>query len=225
MKTTWPSDPGRAAKSRNGSLNGSDNGRHGHPDRLGGGLRLEDQESLDDLMVAIKKGSTRALQRLMNELWSGMVRFAARELGDRELAEDVVQDSFVYVWTQRQQWTPGGSVRAYVYRIVRNRMIDETRKRKVRRRWARSPEGAMQSSPIMPDQAMNCSVITRTFNEAVAALPERRREAFSLVFLRGLSHEEAAAVLGISKQTVSNQVTAALKDVRAAISTVSDALE
>ncbi|HWV34927.1 MAG TPA: sigma-70 family RNA polymerase sigma factor [Thermomicrobiales bacterium] len=183
---------------------------------------MTDEDFLEDVMRNVKRGSARALQRLIDALWVDLFRYAARELGDPELAEDVVQDAFVYLWQRRAAWTPGGSPRAYIFRMVRNRVIDERRKRQVRARWAYSREGLRYASPATPDDEFTCSAITRAFNQAVSALPERRRETFSLVFLRGLSHEEAADVLGISKQTVSNQVAAALKAVRAALREVTD---
>jgi RNA polymerase sigma-70 factor (ECF subfamily) len=60
------------------------------------------------------------------------------------------------------------------------------------------------------------------FLEAVSSLPPRRREAFSLVALRGLSHKEASEVLDISEQTVANHVSAALREVRDALRRESD---
>lgn len=218
MKSIRPVDPDRVLDPGSGFVNG----RYTQPDRNGGHPRLAEMDPLEEIMWNLKKGAARALQQLIDELWAELLRFAARELGDLELAEDVVQDAFVYLWRQRRAWEPGGSPRAYVYRIVRNRIIDERRKRRVRLRWARSAAGVRSSSPARPDQLFACSLITQAFNRAVAALPDRRREAFSLVILRGLSHEEAAYVMGVSKQTVSNQVAAALKVVRSAIRDVTD---
>ena len=215
MEIIRPLEPGRAAH----LLDWSSNGHHRTEQPA---EHVADQELLERLMLGVKEGSTRALQRLMDELWPGLIRFAARELGDRDLAEDLVQEAFVYLWRHRSAWVPRGSPRAYVFRIVRNRIVDERRKNEVRRRWAHSHGRTAGSAPATADQAMGCSEITQAFNEAVAALPERRREAFSLVFMRALSHEEAAYVMGTSKQTVSNQVAAALKEVRAAVGRVAD---
>ena len=60
-------------------------------------------------------------------------------------------------------------------------------------------------------------MLTDAFEAAVASLPERRREVFELVFQRGLSHAETAAVMGISVPTVANQMSAALRTVRRAV--------
>lgn len=175
------------------------------------------QPDLSDLLTQIGQGSARALQRLIDCAWPRLTRYAARELGDTDLAEDVVQEAFIYLWRRRTAWSPGGSPQAYLYRIVRNRLIDEKRKRCVRAHWARSQAHLEQPRHATPAEELECNALVAVFDDAVRSLPDRRREAFNLVFLSGLSHQEAAEVMGVSKQTVSNQVTAALASVRAAI--------
>lgn len=112
---------------------------------------------------------------------------------------------------------PRGSARAYLYRIVRHLVIDEKRKQGVRRRWAESQQLVDAPRPPTPAEELDAKVLADAFEAAVALLPDRRREVFELVFQRGLSHAEAAAVLDISVQTVANQMSAALRSVRRAI--------
>ncbi|MCE2455881.1 MAG: sigma-70 family RNA polymerase sigma factor [Gemmatimonadetes bacterium] len=171
----------------------------------------------DRLMAEIKGGSSWALGRLMNLCWEELVHYAARQLGDVELAQDVVQEAFIQVWERRRGWRPRGSARAYLYRIVRNLVIDEKRKYEVRRRWAERQQLKDAPRPATPAQELDAKMLADAFDAAVASLPDRRREVFELVFQRGLSHAEAAAVLNISVQTVANQMSAALRSVRRAI--------
>src|SRR5690606_31902187 len=98
MEIIRPLVPARAVESHAWS----GNGRQGAP-HLDEGGELPDKELLEQLMLRVKEGSTRGLQRLMDELWPGLVRFAARELCDRELAEDVVQEAFIYLWRHRSE--------------------------------------------------------------------------------------------------------------------------
>ena len=174
-------------------------------------------DRLDRLMAAIRGGSSRALGRLMDLCWEDLVRYAGRQLGDVELARDVVQEAFIQVWERRRAWRPRGSARAYLYRIVRHRVIDEKRKRGVRRRWVERQQLVDARGPATPAEEFDAKVLADAFEAAVASLPERRREVFELVFQRGLGHAEAAAVLDISVQTVANQMSAALRSVRRAI--------
>ena len=174
-------------------------------------------DRLDRLMAAIKGGSSRALGSLMNLCWEELVRYAARQLGDVEVARDVVQEAFIQVWERRRGWRPRGSARAYLYRIVRHLVIDEKRKQGVRRRWAEGQQFVDAPRPATPAEELDAKVLADAFEAAVASLPDRRREVFELVFQRGLSHAEAGAVLDISVQTVANQMSAALRSVRRAI--------
>jgi RNA polymerase sigma factor (sigma-70 family) len=57
----------------------------------------------------------------------------------------------------------------------------------------------------------------------IRQMPERRREAFALIRFGGLSYGEAAAIMGTSEQTVANQVSRAMADIRSAIEPTSDA--
>ena len=174
-------------------------------------------DRLDRLMAAIRGGSSRALGRLMDLCWEDLVRYAARQLGDVELARDVVQEAFIQVWERRRSWRPRGSARAYLYRIVRHLVIDEKRKQGVRRRWAEGLKLLDAPRPATPAEEFDAKVLADAFEAAVASLPDRRREVFELVFQRGLTHAEAAAVMELSAQTVANQMSAALRSVRRAV--------
>ena len=179
-----------------------------------------DADSLAPLMAAIRGGSQSALGQLMDLCWPELVRYAARQLGEVDLARDIVQEAFIQIWERRRAWEPRGSARAYLYRIVRNLLIDEKRRQGVRRRWAARQELSPASRPATPDEKL----LTEVFETVVASLPDRRREVFELVSMRGLSHADAAAVMNLSAQTVANQMSSALRTVRKAV-TDSRALE
>ncbi|MDE2655321.1 MAG: sigma-70 family RNA polymerase sigma factor [Gemmatimonadota bacterium] len=168
-------------------------------------------------MAGIKEGSSMALGRLMEVCWPELVRYATRQLGDVELARDLVQEVFIRVWERRLTWVPDGSVRAYLYQILRRLVIDEQRKLTVRRQWRKWVTLAGPPRPATPAEEFEAKVLADRFEAAVASLPVRRREVFELVFQRGLTHSETAAVMDISVQTVANQMSAALRTVRQAI--------
>ncbi len=156
----------------------------------------------------------------MEVCWPELVRYAAAQLGDADLARDVAQEAFIQVWERRRGWRPRGSARVYLYRIARHLVIDEQRRRAVRRRW-RDRQGrddaAWTARASTPADVLDATILARRFRAAVASLPDRRREVFELVFQRGLSHREAAAVMDVSAQTVANQMSAALRTVRRAV--------
>ena len=174
-------------------------------------------DPLTPLMDAIRGGSQSALGQLMDLCWPELVRYAARQVGDVDLARDIVQETLIQVWERRRAWEPRGSARAYLYRIVRNLVIDEKRKQAVRRRWLATRDSRPATHVVTPDQVLDAKLLTEVFEAAVASLPDRRREVFELVFIRGLSHADTAKVMGLSPQTVANQMSAALRTVRKAV--------
>lgn len=181
---------------------------------------------LTSLMAAIRGGSEAALGRLMELCWPELVRYAASQLGDVELARDVAQEAFIQVWERRRGWQPRGSARVYLYRIARNLVIDQKRRRTVRLRWlnrqGRRDGLAGRAHAPTPAEILDAKLLADAFQAAVASLPDRRREVFELVFQRGLSHAEVAAVMGVSAQTVANQMSTALRTVRQAVARAGD---
>ncbi|MCY4574029.1 MAG: sigma-70 family RNA polymerase sigma factor, partial [Gemmatimonadetes bacterium] len=104
------------------------------------------------------------------------------------MARDIVQETFIQVWERRRAWTPRGSARAYLFRIARHLVIDEKRRQRVRRRWQKRQ--GQQDSPraATPAEELDAQLLAEALESAVTALPNRRREVFELIVLRGLSY-------------------------------------
>jgi len=158
----------------------------------------------------IRSGDEEAYRLFLEETWAPLVRYLLTYSESMDAAEDAAQESFVRVWEHRERWQEG-SARALVFRIARNMALDGKRKADVRRRWKSSePEPPCGD----PESDARRSELAERLTEALQSLPERRREVFELVRFQGFSHEEVSGALEISKQTVANHLSAALKDLR-----------
>lgn len=162
-------------------------------------------------MASIRDGDVEALQVLLERYWHGLHRYATRLVGRSEDATDLVQETFIRVWEHRARWISGGSVRAYLYRIVRNFAHQQHRHMGVR---SRSEFEIRQNLPRVatPAEEFAKRELHEAFEAAVRRLPQQRREAFELVRLRGLSLQEAAEVMGVTRRTVANHLYLAAKD-------------
>ena len=167
-------------------------------------------------MDRIRQGDPEALRALLEEAWAPLVRYLERRVESGDEAEDVAQEAFVRIWERRERWT-GGSARAVLFRIGRNLALDRGRRRAVRRRWAEEARQDPAPSPPTPADELAATELRGRVAGAVEALPERRREVFRLVRLQGLTYAEVAEILGVSAQTVANQMSMALRDLRAAV--------
>jgi RNA polymerase sigma-70 factor (ECF subfamily) len=106
------------------------------------------------------------------------------------------------------------TARAYLFRAVRNRALNYLRDRKARRA---APLHAARDVPRQdadPGADLRYGELVAAYHAAVDALPERRRLAFRLSRLYGLTYEEIADVMDVSVNTVRTQMAAALAHLR-----------
>lgn len=175
-------------------------------------------DSDDQLMARLAGGDVDALDLLLSRYWAVVADFAVRVTGDLDEAEDLAQEAFMALWAGRRGWSGDTRPRALLLRMVRNRSMNENRSREVRRRAeprVRRIETARR--PPDPAQLFDGRELERAFREAFENLSPRRREVFELARFHGLSYEEIAEVMGTSPQTVANQMSAALRALRAAL--------
>jgi RNA polymerase sigma-70 factor, ECF subfamily len=172
------------------------------------------QDSDLELVERLRSGDTTALDELLRLYWPSLVRYAERLLGNPDAAEDVAQQVFLQLWQRRADWQVGGSVRTYLYRLAHHRAIDEQRRQAVRQRWDKIFHRQERSRPVTPEQVAQGNELDAAVHAAIASLPERRREVFELVRFHDLSYQEVGEIMGISAQTVANQMSAALRALR-----------
>ena len=176
-----------------------------------------DHAALRRLMEAMRDGDTGALDVLIGVFWEPLVGYAADMLQNTDDASDVVQDCFVRLWQGRRERRGSGSVRALLYRMVRNRALDEVRSAKRRSRLVTEVCRGDERQPPRPDEVLAERELFAAVKRVVADLAPRRREVFLLAHLHGFSYREIADVLEISPQTAANQLCAALRTLRAAV--------
>lgn len=173
----------------------------------------------EELASGVAGGETAALEALLSRYWQPLVQAMSRFLDDRASAEDVVQETFVRVWSGRIE-SGSGTVRAYLYRVARNLAIDELRRRSARSKRELEHGPANLQFPLSPAEILNQEDVRLAVNEALQALPERRREAFTLVYLRALTYAEVSEIMGVSPKTVGNHISGALSDLRESLQSI-----
>lgn len=173
---------------------------------------------LDDsgLMSRLRDDDASALDELVARHWSALVSYARGVVPDEDAALDIAQETFIRLWLRRRDWVAGGSVRVWLFRTARNLSISEHRKREVRAQWSVRNGGAPKP-PRTPLQDAEEDELRRAVAAALEQLSPRRREAFTLFYLRDLSYRETAEVMGIREQSVANHLQAALADLRVAL--------
>jgi RNA polymerase sigma-70 factor (ECF subfamily) len=123
------------------------------------------------------------------------------------------------VWQHRDELRVATSVLPYLYRVVRNLAVDERRKQATQRRWFETSPPEHRSPPT-PLEVLEADETRSATERAIAQLPPRRREVFVLAHQHDLTYRQIADIMAISPQTVANHLSAALSDLRAALSPV-----
>ena len=173
---------------------------------------LDDESA--DVVRRIAAGDTDALRTLYDRYGTILFGMAYRLLGDRQLAEDCVQEIFVTVWRSAGRYDPARArVTTWLFAVGRNKMVDMLRWRS-RRPVEPLPE--QWSSDESPDSAELAAAAEdgESVAAALAELSEPQREVLSLAYFEGLTHAEIAARLGVPLGTVKGRIRLALERLR-----------
>ncbi|HVF06710.1 MAG TPA: SigE family RNA polymerase sigma factor [Frankiaceae bacterium] len=132
-----------------------------------------------------------------------LTRVAYLVVGDRWVAEEIVQEAFLRVWRSRRRLRDVDAAPAYLRRAVVNLARSRVRRLVLERRHARADRDAAPESASWVD-----------LRRAVAALPPRRRACVVLRYFADLSEAETAQTLGVSVGTVKSQTSKALRQLQ-----------
>ena len=131
-----------------------------------------------------------------------LARALARDVTD---ADDLVQLAVERALVHRGQWRPGTRLDSWIFRIMKNAWIDETRARN-RRAAVLSPEEDGARVGADGAAAMEQRLQAQAVERAMARLPEDQRLAVALVLVEGLSYKEAAEVLEVPQGTLTSRL-------------------
>jgi len=167
-----------------------------------------------ELWLAIRNDDEQAFAMLFDRYWVRLYKTALRYLKDRENSEETVHDVFLSIWRRRHQLEiesiPNFLLSAIRYQVY-NRM-----------RAAKPPLTLVLNDLEMDnlldynqgDHRIKNQELLRELDHYLEKLPKRCQEIFYMSRIDNLSNQEIAGRLGISKRTVENQVTKALKHLR-----------
>lgn len=164
----------------------------------------------DEVLVGrvARSGDERAMSELYDRYAGLIYGTGVRYLGDRALAEDLVQDVLTAVWRNASGFDPSrASFATWVYRITRNRATDLIRRRRAR---VRTVSG---DSPLEEDAT---GELSRSFDlaSALSRLSPVHREVLTLAYFEGLSQSEISRRTNTPLGTVKSRTTTALRALR-----------
>lgn len=163
----------------------------------------------EELMRAVGQGDERALGSLVERYAARIHAFLTRVTGDRDDADDLLQDTWMRVARGARSFDAARLVRPWLYGIAANLARDLHRRRAVRLR------AVQQGNVGAGEPAMTFRPVERIdIRERLARLPERLREVLVLRYFDGLDEAEMADALGIPRGTVKSRLHGALRELR-----------
>jgi RNA polymerase sigma-70 factor (ECF subfamily) len=177
------------------------------------------RELLNDeqLMIQVAGGDAAALEALYDRYASGVMGLAMKILGDRALAEEVVQETFWRAWRSADTFRASrGAFPSWLFGIARNLSIDLSRRRKVRPQPAfnTTEEDQLDRAPDLEANVAEsawAAVKHEQVRAAVKGLPSAQRQVIELAYFSGLTRQEIANATGEPLGTIHTRARLALQ--------------
>jgi RNA polymerase sigma-70 factor (ECF subfamily) len=171
----------------------------------------------EEVMQLVGEGDPRAFELVYDRHGGAAFSLAYRMVGQRAVAEEIVQEAFLSIWRSRMRYDPTrGSVRTWVLGIVHNRGIDALRRGAVHDRRRETMEGVEErhEAPERTDVEAVRRDEARSVRDALETLPEDQRRTIELAYFGGFSHSQIAELLDEPVGTVKGRMRLGLDKLR-----------
>ncbi len=122
--------------------------------------------------------------------------------GNRDLADDLVQETLLKAWAARKRFQAGTNMRAWTFIILRNLFLSQMRRARFKGEWDELTASKLLAAPASQDRHVELGDMQR----ALLHLPQPQREALILVGAGGFAYEEAAEICGCAVGTIKSRV-------------------
>lgn len=154
-----------------------------------------------------------SITTLSDEQFRGQLQAAIPDLrafarglsGDRDVADDLVQETMLKAWVARGRFQAGTNFKAWTFTILRNYYFTQVRRRRFVGEWNDLVADRVLAAPAEQDSTVELRDVMR----ALQQIPPDQREALILIAAAGMSYEEAAEVTGVMLGTVKSRVSRA----------------
>jgi RNA polymerase sigma-70 factor (ECF subfamily) len=156
-----------------------------------------------ELIARVRQGDTSAFEVLFRRHFEAVFRFASSFVVDRDVADDVAQEVFGWVWVHRAAWNPPGDILSYLLAAVRNRALvltrNEKRRANVTGRYVVPGESPAMAAPgLSMETVIEDEELIATIWRVIQVLPEPRRTVLLLRWRHGLEWDEVARIMEMS---------------------------
>jgi len=162
---------------------------------------------------SIKNGDLSAFETFFRKHYSEVVRYSHRFVRDTLIAEEIAQEVFTYIWEKRTTINIQSSLASYLFQAAKNRSINYL-KLELPKIQSQTDISEIDIGSTSESEEEKSALIEKLVKKAIDSLPTKCKEIFVLSRSEGLTYDEIAEELDLSKKTVENQMGIALKKLR-----------
>lgn len=161
-----------------------------------------------DTLVRVAQGDQRAFVLLVEQHTPAVYSHVLTYIKNASRAEEITQDIFMKLWKHREELPAVTNFKGYLYVVTRNSTMSAFRERIFR--WDHADKDELEAAGLDPAGALELRQLSETLAKGIELLPPRRKQVFIMSRSEGLSYEEIALQLGISKSAVNQHIVEAL---------------
>ncbi|MEH6307561.1 RNA polymerase sigma-70 factor [Olivibacter sp. CPCC 100613] len=168
--------------------------------------------------MKLHSGDQEAFKQLYDRLHPQIYRFIYALLKDQTHSEEILQETFITLWVNRHKLTPQQALYPYLYLVARRLTIDAFRKASTENKFKERLHWLQIDSCNDNEEQLLLHDLQQRIDEGMKRLPQQQRLVFQLNKLEGLSYDEIAQKLQLSRNTVRNHLVCALKSMKMYVS-------
>ncbi|WP_321347710.1 RNA polymerase sigma-70 factor [uncultured Draconibacterium sp.] len=179
------------------------------------------EEKQTYILKKLKSGDEGTYISLFEEYYVGLCAYSRRYVGRKDIAEDIVSETFFKIWENRKKLEITGSVKSYLFQAVANNSLNHLRKLKKEEKLEDYFSGTENENIGFKEVAENItenSLLIKELNsrieEAVNLLPPQQQTAFRLKRFEGKKNKEIADEMGLAVKTVEMHLSKAVISLR-----------
>jgi len=167
-----------------------------------------------DLMLEIKAGNKLAFDALYRRYIKKLYKFACSITKSSEEAENIIQNVFLNLWINRNKIEKEASVKCYIFKIVYNSSISFLREKIKEYQFVEYLKTIQDKQEDEIISRIDYEELDKELNKIIDELPDRQKEVILLRKIDGLKYSEISERMNISRNTIENHMSRALKTIR-----------
>ncbi|TKC09242.1 RNA polymerase sigma factor [Pedobacter frigoris] len=159
-----------------------------------------------EILLLAREDREKAFDIAFNQYWPVLYHHAFKKVQSKDLAKDIVQDVFIKMWDNISKLAEQDSLLPYLYTVLRNNTLKQFEKDNVRLKYAMNRVTYQDDFEVTSHHLLISKELQAIIDDEMSRMPARMKEIYELKKEQNFSIKQIAEQLGLSEQTVKNQL-------------------